>query len=88
MFTVCLILAMSCPFDRPESKPGGVTGAILAAARRQKASDDRAKVEYGRTIQRAHDAWQADQLRRSRELLDSVPWELRGWEWRYLAPEK
>jgi len=85
MISTLLALALSCSLDQPEAKkPGGLSGAITEAVRLQKLR--RAEIEYVRQIQLAHDAWQADQTRRSRELLDSIPWEPRGWEWYFLRP--
>jgi hypothetical protein len=87
MIATILALALSCSLDQPEvKKPGGLTGVIAEAVRLQK--QGRAEIEYFRQIQRAHEAWQADQTRRARDLLDSVQWEPRGWEWFYVRPSK
>ena len=43
-----------------------------------------ALVDYGRTIDLAYREWQANQIRRARELLDGTPTNFRGWEWQYV----
>src|SRR5438093_986185 len=69
--------------QEPEGKkPVGLAVALAEAARLQKEARDRA--EYARALQRAYEAWQAEDIRRARDLLDSVPPDWRGWEWFYL----
>jgi hypothetical protein len=43
-----------------------------------------AAVQYARTVQLAHQAWGDQNADRTRELLEGIPPEPRGWEWRYL----
>jgi WD40 repeat protein len=51
----------------------------LAAAR-----ETLARVEYGRTMQVAHQEWREGNVGASRRLLEATRPDLRGWEWRYL----
>ena len=50
----------------------------------RKAREQLAAVEYGRTMQVAHQEWREQQRRRRLALLDSTRADLRGWEWRYV----
>jgi hypothetical protein len=62
----------------------GLAVAIAEASRLQNRQREMQRIEYARTLQRAHEAWMADNNRRNRELLDGIPWEPRGWEWYHL----
>jgi hypothetical protein len=48
------------------------------------AHDKLARVEYGRSIQIAYQAWRDNNLVRTLALLDGTRPDLRGWEWRYV----
>ena len=43
-----------------------------------------AGVEYGRTMEVAHQEWRENNVAATLALLESTRPELRGWEWRYL----
>jgi hypothetical protein len=88
MSSILLVVALSWNADPTKAAPVGLSASLAEAARLQKDRRDREAIEYLRTLQRAHDAWQVNQNRCSRELLDSVPWEPRGWEWWYVSPKK
>src|SRR5262249_10670086 len=42
------------------------------------------RANYARTVDLAHRAWTENQVGRARELLESCPPALRGWEWQYV----
>jgi tRNA A-37 threonylcarbamoyl transferase component Bud32 len=50
----------------------------------RKAREQLAAVEYGRTMQVAHQEWRDNNVAATVALLDGTPAELRGWEWRYV----
>ena len=50
----------------------------------KKAREQLAVVDYGRTIEVAHQEWREDNVAAARALLDSTRADLRGWEWRYV----
>ena len=49
-----------------------------------KAQEKLARVEYGRTMQVAHQEWRDNNIAAARTLLDGTRSDLRGWEWRYV----
>ena len=53
-----------------------------AEAERQREKFER--LEYGRTIQVAHQEWRENNVAATLALLDSTRPDLRGWEWRYV----
>jgi tRNA A-37 threonylcarbamoyl transferase component Bud32 len=71
---------------------GGLGGAALwqwraaeeARDGERKAWEQLAAVEYGRTIQVAHQEWRENNVGSTVALLASTRAELRGWEWRYV----
>jgi WD40 repeat protein/serine/threonine protein kinase len=48
------------------------------------ARDRLASVEYGRTMEVAHQEWRENNVATSSNLLNATPKELRGWEWRHV----
>ena len=50
----------------------------------RKAREQLAAVEYGRTIEVAHQDWREANMAATVALLDSTQADLRGWEWRYV----
>jgi WD40 repeat protein/tRNA A-37 threonylcarbamoyl transferase component Bud32 len=48
------------------------------------AREQLAAVEYGRTVQVAHQEWRENNVGATVALLDSTQADLRGWEWRYV----
>lgn len=50
----------------------------------KQAQDALARVEYGRTMRLAYQAWLDNDLTTARRLLSATLPELRGWEWRYV----
>jgi colicin import membrane protein len=54
--------------------------ADAETARRQVAA-----LQYAGALQRAQQAWGAQEAHLARELLEGAPPERRGWEWRYLS---
>jgi hypothetical protein len=58
--------------------------AVTARDGERKAREQLAAVEYGRTIQMAHQHWRENDVPAALALLDSTRADLRGWEWRYV----
>jgi WD40 repeat protein len=48
------------------------------------AQENLARIEYGRTVQAAYQAWQDNNVPAALALLDSTRKDLRGWEWHYV----
>jgi WD40 repeat protein/tRNA A-37 threonylcarbamoyl transferase component Bud32 len=58
--------------------------AKLAQGEAETAREQLAAVEYGRTIQMAHQQWRDDNVVAALASLESTQPDLRGWEWRYV----
>jgi WD40 repeat protein/tRNA A-37 threonylcarbamoyl transferase component Bud32 len=58
--------------------------AVAARDAERKAREQLAAVEYGRTIEVAHQKWRENKVAAALALLDSTRADLRGWEWRYV----
>jgi WD40 repeat protein/tRNA A-37 threonylcarbamoyl transferase component Bud32 len=58
--------------------------AKLAQGEAETAREQLAAVEYGRTIQMAHQEWRDDNVVAALASLESTRPDLRGWEWRYV----
>ena len=58
--------------------------AEIARDGEKKAREQLAAVEYGRTMQVAHQEWRDNHVGAAMALLESTPAHLRGWEWRYI----
>jgi eukaryotic-like serine/threonine-protein kinase len=59
--------------------------AAESARDREKMARDRlAAVEYGRTMEVAHQEWREGNVGATVSLIESTPPSLRGWEWRYV----
>jgi tRNA A-37 threonylcarbamoyl transferase component Bud32 len=67
--------------DAAESARGE---AVTARDGERKAREQLAAVEYGRTIQVAHQEWRDGTISATVALLESTRADLRGWEWRYI----
>jgi WD40 repeat protein/predicted Ser/Thr protein kinase len=68
---------------------GGTSAWLWRAAERARAEAEAARsrlaaVEYGRTVEAAHQEWRDDDVAGTIALLDGTRPELRGWEWRYV----
>jgi hypothetical protein len=50
----------------------------------RKARERLAAIEYGRTIQVAHQEWRENNVAATLAMLDRTPADLRGWEWRFI----
>ena len=59
-------------------------GEAKAKREAEDAGERLAAVEYGRTMQAAHQEWRENNPGAALALLDSTPAHLRGWEWRYV----
>jgi WD40 repeat protein len=53
-------------------------------AEAEQAQEQRTEVLYATSINLAHREWQANNIRRTEQLLEECPTGLRGWEWHYL----
>jgi WD40 repeat protein/serine/threonine protein kinase len=60
-------------------------GEAKAKREAEDAREKLAAVEYGRTMQVAHQEWRDNNLPVTLALLDSTRADLRGWEWRYVS---
>ena len=78
---------------RAEAEQARQQEAVEANARKiaEKARDEVAKarealagVEYGRTIEVAHQEWRENNVATTLNLLNATRMDLRGWEWRYV----
>jgi WD40 repeat protein/tRNA A-37 threonylcarbamoyl transferase component Bud32 len=58
--------------------------AVIARDGEKKAREQLAAVEYGRTIEVAHQEWRENNVGATVALLESTQADFRGWEWRYL----
>jgi WD40 repeat protein len=58
--------------------------AVTARDGERKAREQLAAVEYGRTMEVAHQRWREDNVPAALALLESTRSDLRGWEWRYV----
>jgi WD40 repeat protein/tRNA A-37 threonylcarbamoyl transferase component Bud32 len=58
--------------------------AVAAQDAERKAREQLAVVEYGRTIEVAHQKWRENKITAARSLLDGTRADLRGWEWQYV----
>jgi predicted NACHT family NTPase len=58
--------------------------AETARNEEKKAREQLALIEYGRTMQMAHQEWREDNVPATLALLDNTRADFRGWEWRYL----
>jgi hypothetical protein len=58
--------------------------AVTARDGEKKAREQLAAVEYGRTMQVAHQEWRDNNVAATVALLEGTPTDLRGWEWRYV----
>jgi eukaryotic-like serine/threonine-protein kinase len=59
--------------------------AAEAARDREKSARDRlAVVEYGRTMEVAHQEWREGNVGATLRLIETTPTSQRGWEWRYV----
>jgi tRNA A-37 threonylcarbamoyl transferase component Bud32 len=58
--------------------------AVMARDGETKARAQLAAVEYGRTMQVAHQEWRENNVPATVALLDSTQADRRGWEWRYV----
>jgi tRNA A-37 threonylcarbamoyl transferase component Bud32 len=58
--------------------------AVMARDGEKKAREQLAAVEYGRTMQVAHQEWRENNVSATVALLDRTRADLRGWEWRYV----
>ena len=58
--------------------------AVTARDGERKAREQLAAVEYGRTMEVAHQGWRENNVPAALALLDSTRSDLRGWEWRYV----
>jgi hypothetical protein len=67
--------------DAAESARGA---AATARDGERKAREQLAAVEYGRSIQVAHQEWRDANVGATVALLDSTRADIRGWEWRYV----
>jgi eukaryotic-like serine/threonine-protein kinase len=68
---------------------GGTTVGLWRAAERARAEAESARarlaaVEYGRTVEAAHQEWRDDNIAGAIALLGDTRPDLRGWEWRYV----
>jgi eukaryotic-like serine/threonine-protein kinase len=59
-------------------------GEAKAKREAEQAREMLAAVEYGRTLQVAHQEWRENNVAAALALLDSTRADFRGWEWRYL----
>ena len=59
-------------------------GEAKAKREAEDAREKLAAVEYGRTMQVAHQEWRDNNVPATLALLDSTRPDLRGWEWRYV----
>ena len=59
-------------------------GETKAKREAEDAREKLAAVEYGRTMQVAHQEWRDNNVAATLALLDSTRPDLRGWEWRYV----
>jgi len=58
--------------------------AVVAKDELAKAQEKLERVEYGRTMQVAHQEWRENNIAAALALLDSTRKDLRGWEWQYV----
>ncbi len=58
--------------------------AVIARDGERKAREQLAAVDYGRTMEVAHQEWRDNNVAATLALLESTPAHLRGWEWRYV----
>jgi eukaryotic-like serine/threonine-protein kinase len=73
--------------DAVKARDGEKTQRLAAEAARdgEKSARDRlAAVEYGRTMEVAHQEWREGNVGATQSLIESTPPSLRGWEWRYV----
>ena len=79
--------------QRAEAEQARQREAVEASARKiaEKARDEVAKarealagVEYGRTMEVAHQEWRENNVATTLNLLNATRSDLRGWEWRYV----
>ena len=69
------------------AREGETQAKIVAESARDDLAKEReklARVEYGRTMQVAHQEWRDNNLVAARALLESTRADLRGWEWHYV----
>ena len=67
--------------DQAKAARAGEHAARLEA---EQTRDQLARIEYGRSIQIAHQRWRDGNVRAVLALLEATPSPLRGWEWQYV----
>ncbi len=59
-------------------------GEARARAEVERQRENVERINYGRTIEVAHQKWRENKIAAARSLLDGTRADLRGWEWRYV----
>src|SRR5262249_32557226 len=81
-------LEVTALWQRAEIARGEAEKARVGEKKRRKEVEDTreklAAVEYGRTMEVAHQEWRENNVPGTLALLNSTRPDLRGWEWRYV----